>query len=149
MDRHGCQPVWSGATGGRHLIHVHGKVLGACRLVSGGPSDRRHVVQLAPPLPAPGRRLSPWGGVVLVRGQERLQRELLMAPALTQPTLSVATGAPRSTATRCAVNIHDVNSKRHKTGRHKRSTHLVEPCCCCCFYECFMRVYIHITCACN
>ena len=108
--RHGCQPVWSGATGGRHFIHVHGKVLGACRLGSGGPPDRRRVVQLAPTLPGPGRPLSPWGGVVLVRCQEHLQRELLVAPVLTQPTPSAATGAPRSTATRCAVNIHDVNS---------------------------------------
>ena len=33
--RHGCQPVWSGATGGRHLVHVHGKELGACRLGKG------------------------------------------------------------------------------------------------------------------
>ena len=63
-----------------------------------------------PPLPAPGRRLSPWGGMVLIRGQEHLQRELLMAPVLTQPALSAATGAPRSTANSCAVNIHDVNS---------------------------------------
>ena len=31
--RHGRQPVWSGATGGRHLVNVHGKILGACRLV--------------------------------------------------------------------------------------------------------------------
>ena len=47
---------------------------------------------------------------MLKRGHEHLQRKLLMAPVLTQPTLSAATGAPRSTATRCAVNIHDVNS---------------------------------------
>ena len=34
---------------------------------------------------------------------------------------------PRSTANCCAVNIHDVNSQRHKTGRHEKWTHLVEP----------------------
>ena len=56
------------------------------------------------------RRLSPWAGVVLIRGQEHLQRELLVAPVLTQPALCAATGALRSTANSCAVNIHDVNS---------------------------------------
>ena len=30
-----------------------------------------------------------------MRGQEHLQRELLVAPVLTQPALSAATGAPR------------------------------------------------------
>ena len=71
--------------------------------------DRRRVVQLAPPLPAPGRRRSPWGGVMPGRGEEHLQRDLLVAPVLSQPALSAATSAPRSTANRCAVNIHDVN----------------------------------------
>ena len=104
------EPVRPGEPDGRHLVNVQSKVLGACRLGSGGPPDRRRVVQLAPLLAAPGRRLSPWGGMVLIRGQEHLQRELLMAPMLTQPALSAATGAPRSTANSCAVNIHDVNS---------------------------------------
>ena len=35
--RHGRQTVWSGATGGRHLVNVRGKVLGACRLGRGAP----------------------------------------------------------------------------------------------------------------
>ena len=41
--------------------------------------ERGRVVHLVPPT-APGPALSPWGGVVLVRGQEHLQRELLMPP---------------------------------------------------------------------
>ena len=50
----------------------------------------RGVVHLALLSPAPGLHLSPWGGVVLVRGQEHLQRELLVPPvhpktALTAP----------------------------------------------------------------
>ena len=36
------------------------------------------LVTLLPP--TPGQHLSPWGGVVLVRGQEHSQRELLMPP---------------------------------------------------------------------
>ena len=40
----------------------------------------RGVVQLALLLSAAGLALSPWGGVVFVRGQEHLQRELLMPP---------------------------------------------------------------------
>ena len=33
--RHVGHTVWSGATDGRHLVNVHGKVLGACHLGSG------------------------------------------------------------------------------------------------------------------
>ena len=41
---------------------------------------------------APGRRLSPWRGVVLVRGKEHLQRELqmLMPPVLPKPALTTS-----------------------------------------------------------
>ena len=46
--------ILSGATNDKHLVNVHGKVLGACRQESGGPPDRHHVVQLASPLPGPG-----------------------------------------------------------------------------------------------
>ena len=65
-----------------HLLIVVSRCppkLSACRL------ERRSllahgVVQLTLLLPAPGLDLSTWGGVVLVRGQEHLQRELLMPP---------------------------------------------------------------------
>ena len=49
-------------------------------------------------LPAPGPTLSPWGGVVIIRGQEHLQRELLMPPVRPQPALAAS---PRCTLSVC------------------------------------------------
>ena len=82
--RHVGHTVWSGATDGKHLAkNVHGKVLGACRLGSGGPPDRRRVVQLASPTPWP------WPSSVRQGLGDRL---LLVPPGSTQsspsPTLS-------------------------------------------------------------
>ena len=57
--RHVKQTVWPGATGGRHLIHVHWIVHSASRLVRGMPPDLRRKVQLEMPLPGPGLLLSP------------------------------------------------------------------------------------------
>ena len=52
---------WPGAPGGRHIIHVHRTVHGACRLGKGRPPDLRRKVQLEILLPGPGLLLSPWG----------------------------------------------------------------------------------------
>ena len=58
-SRHVKQTVWPGATGGRHVIHVHRIVHGACRLGRGMPPDLRRKVQLEIPLPGLGLILSP------------------------------------------------------------------------------------------
>ena len=56
--------------------------------------ERRREVHLVILLPGPGRLLSPWGGVVLVPGQGRSDRLLLVTPPRGQsslpPTLSSA-----------------------------------------------------------
>ena len=56
---HVRQPVRPRAPGGRHIIHVHRIVHGACRLGRGMPPDLRRKVHLEIPLPGPGLLLSP------------------------------------------------------------------------------------------
>ena len=66
------------------------------------------------PPPAPGPALSPWGGVVFIRGQEHLQRELLMPPVRPQPALAAS---PRTSLSVCNIIVRphtstsEVNTK--------------------------------------
>ena len=60
------------------------------RLGCGRLPDLRCVVLLVPPHPAPGRLLSPWGGVVLKRGQEHCDGLLFVSEPRTQPPLSAS-----------------------------------------------------------
>ena len=76
---------------------------------------------------APGRRLSPWGGVVLERGQEHPQRQLLVAPVLPQPALATASSTSRSAAAIVSAHVllrrfgqrgppHELNRKGNTNG---------------------------------
>ena len=93
--------------GGKHIpIVVQSKVHRTCR-----PGRRsllaRGVVHLALLLPAPGHALSPQGGVVFVRGQEHLQRELLMPPVHPQPALAASS--------RCSLSVCNINVRPQKS----------------------------------
>ena len=109
--------------GGRHIFDVQGKVLGACRLGVGCSGTwpcstaRSHFPLLAFICP-------PWGGVVLVRGQEHLQRELLVPPV--QPKMAL-TAPPRCTAFMIAMQRHVDNWLQQKITQ-KRQHKPVEPC---------------------
>ena len=56
-SRHVEQTVWSGATGGRHIIHVH-RISTRCLPPEGDASRLRRKVQLEIPFPGPGLLLS-------------------------------------------------------------------------------------------
>ena len=107
------------------LFVVHPVVHRACR-----PERRsllaKGVVHLALLPPAPGLHLSPWGGVVLVRGQEHLQRELLVPPVHPKTAL---TAPPRCTVFVVAMQRH-VDHWASTNVTQKRERKPVEPCCC-------------------
>ena len=137
------------------LPNVHRKVLGTSRLGGGHPPERGRVLQLAPPPLAPGRRLSPWGGMVLKRGQEHPQRQLLMgASAVAAGVLDGDGRSPFRPPPSCPPPgmASSVGSARGPRGTHmnstdrlrKKATHTVRTlcqngyggCCCCCCCRC-------------
>ena len=77
--------------------------------------ERRRKVQLEILLPGPGRLLSPLGGVVLVRGQGRSDRLLLVSPpraqsSLLSPLRSSCPGLPASVHRTTQVTRKKVHS---------------------------------------
>ena len=89
--------------GGKHVLFVvHPVVHRACR-----PGVRSFLAKGAVHLTllslAPGLHLSPGGGVVLIRGQEHLQRELLVSPVRPKTAL---TAPPRCTVFVVATHRH-------------------------------------------
>ena len=88
------------------------------RLGCGGLPDLRRVVLLVLPHPAPGRLLSPWGGVVLKRGEEHRDGLLFLSKPRTQPPLSASPSdaTPRWSPARISHHrLPKTKQKEHKT----------------------------------